>query len=227
MANANGTPIESLTEDQVPQLRNLPVYAGGDEIGHVGDIYYDDATGSVACVGVKGDALGFKRQWIPAQGAMLQEDGLYLAYGREQFDDAPGREDDSMDEDLYNQVRTHFTRHEEELDVGKERAQVGSVRLRKWVETEPVTAQVELERETAHVTREAVDQPVGRDVDGAFEEQEVEVPLEAEHAVVAKQVVAKERVGLEKGVTRETETVEEELRKERVDIDTEGDVESR
>jgi len=228
MGNGQGMPIETLTEDQVPELRNVPVYASGEEIGHVGDIYYDDSTGQVACVGVKGDALGFSRQWIPAQGAMLQEDGLYVDYGREQLEDAPRRDDDSdLDDDLYQQVRTHFTRHEEELAVGKERTQAGSVRLRKWVETQPVSADVELERETAHVTREDVDEPVGRDAEGAFEEQEIEVPLEAEHAVVSKQVVAKERVGLEKGARTETQTVDESVRKERVEVDTEGDVDAR
>jgi uncharacterized protein (TIGR02271 family) len=223
MGNGQGRPIETLGEDQVPELRNVPVYAGGEEIGHVGDIYYDEGTGQVACVGVKGDALGFSRQWIPAQGAMLQDDGLYLDYGREQFDDAPGA-DAELDDDLYRQVQTHFTRHEEELDVSKERTQAGSVRLRKWVETEPVSAQVELERETARVTREAVDEPVARDTAGAFEEQEIEVPLEAEHAVVSKNVVAKERVGLDKDAVSETQTVEESVRKERVDLETEGDV---
>src|SRR4051812_10783203 len=53
MGKGQGTPIEALSEDQVPELRNVPVYAGGEEIGHVGDIYYDEGTGHVACVGVK------------------------------------------------------------------------------------------------------------------------------------------------------------------------------
>jgi uncharacterized protein (TIGR02271 family) len=228
MGNAQGRPIETLTEDQVPELRNIPVYSGGEEIGHVGDIYYDDSTGNVACVGVKGGALGFSRKWIPAQGAMLQDDGLYLDYGRDQIEGGPATDGDAdLDADTYQRMRTHFTRHEEELDVGKERTEVGSVRLRKWVETQPVSAEVELERETAHVTHEAIDQPLGRDTEGAFEEQEIDVPLEAEHAVVAKQVVAKERVGLEKGAVSETQTVEDSVRKERVDVDTDGDVDSR
>ena len=51
-------------------------------------------------------------------------------------------------------------RSEEELRVGKEQVEAGSVRLRKWVETEPVQADVELRRETARVEREPIDQPV-------------------------------------------------------------------
>jgi stress response protein YsnF len=55
-------------------------------------------------------------------------------------------------------------------------------------------------------------------------EEEVEVPLRAEQPVVEKQTVAKERVGLEKDVETETETVSEELRKERVDVDDAGEL---
>ena len=53
----------------------------------------------------------------------------------------------------------------------------------------------------------------------------VEVPLSAEKPVVEKQAVAKERVGLDTDVVTETETVSDELRKERVEV--EGDVDRR
>jgi uncharacterized protein (TIGR02271 family) len=114
------------------------------------------------------------------------------------------------------------TRSEEELEVGTRSVEAGRARLRKWVETEPVALDVELEREVARVTREPVDQPVG---DHDFREEEVEVPLSAEKPVVQKQAVAKERVGLETDVVTEKETVSDELRKERVEV--EGDVDRR
>jgi uncharacterized protein (TIGR02271 family) len=216
MTQTGGTPIEALSEEQVPELRNIPVYSNGEEIGHVGDVYYDDDRGTVECVGIKGDALGFKRQWVPAAGAVLREDGLHLGYAREQLDAAPGWDDEELDSDRYTQVRDHFVRHEEELAVGKEQVSTGSVRLRKWVETEPVALDVELQRETAHVVREQISEPAS---DDAFQEQEVDVTLHAERPVVSKETVAKERVGLEKDVETTTETVQDELRKERVDVD--------
>ena len=217
MTQPNGTPIEALSEEQVPELRNIPVYSNGEEIGHVGDIYYDDDRGTVECVGIKGDALGFKRQWVPAQGAVLRDDGLHLSYGREQFDSAPGWDDEEeLDSDRYSQVRDHFVRHEEELEVGKEQVEAGSVRLRKWVETEPVAMDVELQRETAHVVREQISEPAS---DDAIGEETVDVTLHAERPVVSKETVAKERVGLEKDVETTTQTVQDELRKERVDVD--------
>jgi uncharacterized protein (TIGR02271 family) len=113
-------------------------------------------------------------------------------------------------------------RAEEELRVGKRETEAGRARLRKWVETEPVEMDVELRRETARVTREPIDQPAS----GAeLGEQEIEVPLREEEAVVQKQTVAKERISLEKDVETERETVADEVRKERVDV--EGDVKKR
>jgi uncharacterized protein (TIGR02271 family) len=227
MAHTQGTPIEGLTEEQVPDLRNIPVYSNGEEIGHVGDVYYDDDRGTVECVGIKGDALGFKRQWVPVQGAMLHEDGLHLNYPREQFEGAPHWDDDTeLDAGRYAEVRQHFVRHEEELQVGKQQTETGTVRLRKWVETEAVAVDVELQRETAQVVREQLSEPVAGDVD-AFREQEIDVALHAERPVVSKQTVAKERVGLEKDVETTTQTVQEEVRKERVGLEGDGEVERR
>ncbi len=109
-----------------------------------------------------------------------------------------------------------LTRSEEELRVGKREVETGRARLRKWVETEPVEADVELRRETAEITREPINQPMG---DVELRDEDIDVALHEEQAVVDKQVVAKERVGIQKDVTTETETVRDEVRKERVDID--------
>ena len=114
------------------------------------------------------------------------------------------------------------TRHEEELRVGTRPAETGRARLRKWVETEPQEVDVELRREAARVTRDPVEQPASGAEIG---EEEVEVPLRGEQSVVEKETVARERVGLEKDVETERETVGGEVRKERIDV--EGDVDRR
>jgi uncharacterized protein (TIGR02271 family) len=117
---------------------------------------------------------------------------------------------------LENVDEQAVTRSEEELRVGKRSVEAGSVRLRKWVETEPVQANINLSRETVHVNRE----PVNEVVTGAeIGEQTIEVPLRDEEVVVDKQVVAKERISLDRDVEERTETVSDELRKERVDVD--------
>jgi uncharacterized protein (TIGR02271 family) len=108
------------------------------------------------------------------------------------------------------------TRSEEELHVGTEQVQSGQARLRKWVETEPVSMDVQLQQETARVTREPVEQPVSEVEIG---DEEVEVELRGERPVVEKRAVAKERISLEKDVETESATVSDELRKERVDVE--------
>src|SRR5919199_1291702 len=105
MNASGGTPIAELDESRIPQLRNVPVYAGGEEIGHVGDVAYDEDTRRVECIGIKGDWLGLRRQWVPAQGAVLRDDGLYLDYGGDRFEEAPRWDDDAdLDADRYQQV---------------------------------------------------------------------------------------------------------------------------
>jgi uncharacterized protein (TIGR02271 family) len=113
---------------------------------------------------------------------------------------------------------TDVIRSEEELRVGKRQTEAGRVRLRKWVETVPVQEEVQVTRETARVERQPIDQPVSGAEMG---EQEIEVPLQAEQAVVSKEAVAKERITVDKDVETATETVSDELRRERVEV--EGD----
>lgn len=117
---------------------------------------------------------------------------------------------------LENVDEQSLTRSEEELRVGKRSVEAGSVRLRKWVETVPVQTDIDLTRETVHVNREPVDQVV---TGAEIGEQTIDVPLRDEEAVVDKQIVAKERISLDKDVEERTETVSDELRKERVDVE--------
>jgi uncharacterized protein (TIGR02271 family) len=117
---------------------------------------------------------------------------------------------------LPNADEQSLTRSEEELRVGKRSVDAGAVRLRKWVETEPVQADVALQRETVHVNREPVDQVV---TGAEIGERTIEVPLTDEEAVVDKQVVAKERISLDKDVEERTETISDDVRKERVEVE--------
>jgi stress response protein YsnF len=55
-------------------------------------------------------------------------------------------------------------------------------------------------------------------------EEEHELILSAEELVVDKRVVPKERIRLDKDVVTEERSVDEEIRKERIDV--EGDVET-
>ncbi len=134
------------------------------------------------------------------------------------YDDQPGsREitDDSM------------TRSEEELRVGKTSEVTGRVRLRKYVVTENVTITVPVRKEKAVVENV----PVGEEDDGdygevlegvAVSEGSPDIVLSEEVPVVETVVRPVERVRLGKEEVTEMETITDEVRKERIEV--EGDV---
>jgi uncharacterized protein (TIGR02271 family) len=107
-------------------------------------------------------------------------------------------------------------RREEELRVGKREVDAGRVRLRKWVETEPVSEDVELRRETAQVERHQVNQPVSGAEIG---EEEAEMRLHREEPVVGKETVEKERIDVHREEEVEHEQVRADLQKEQVEVD--------
>jgi uncharacterized protein (TIGR02271 family) len=111
------------------------------------------------------------------------------------------------------------TRSEEELRVSKREVEARRLRVHKWVETEHVDVPIELRREKARVTREPVDRSVS---DQEIGDEQIEVTLREEKPVVEKETIAKERIRVEKDVEVGHETVRDELRQERVDVDDEG-----
>ena len=115
-----------------------------------------------------------------------------------------------------------MTRSEEELRVGTEKRETGRARLKKYVVTENVETTVPVSREEVRVEREPITD-ANRDAamsGGDITEEEHEVTLHAEEPVVQKDVVAKERVRMDKDVVTDERQVSEEVRKEQ--IDTEG-----
>jgi uncharacterized protein (TIGR02271 family) len=114
-----------------------------------------------------------------------------------------------------------MTRSEERLNVGTRSEEVGRARLRKYVVTENVTESVPVTREEVRVEREPITEAnVGNAMDGpAISEEEHEVTLHAERAVVEKEAVPVERVRLDKTTVTEQEQVSEGLRKEEIEVE--------
>ena len=139
----------------------------------------------------------------------IDRDGDLDAVGTTGHDTSGPTTDDAM------------TRSEEEVKVGTAKREAGRARLRKYVVTDEVTETVPVEREELRVEREPItDANAGAATDGpAISEEEHEVVLHEEQAVVDKQAVPKERVRLEKDSVTEEATVSETLRKEEIDVD--------
>jgi len=114
-----------------------------------------------------------------------------------------------------------MTRSEEQLRVGTEKTESGRARLRKYVETETETRTVPVSHEEVRVEREPItDANRGAAGDGpAISEEEHEVVLTEERPVVQKEAVPVERVRVDKETVTEQETVTEDVRKERIDLD--------
>jgi len=120
-----------------------------------------------------------------------------------------------------------IVRSEEQLNVSKDRVETGEVRLRKYVVNETENVEVPVEREEVRVVREPITDADRANYDGNIGEQEASVTLSEDRVNVSKESVPVEKVSLEKDTVRDTETVSEDVRKERFETDgvVEGDVE--
>ncbi len=111
----------------------------------------------------------------------------------------------------------------EQLRVNKERVQRGEVRLRKEVITEQQNIKVPVTREELIVERlEGSDaRPVSGEI-GA--DSEIRVPLSEEKVSVDKRPVVREEVRVGKRQVQNTETVSDQVRREELKVERDGDV---
>ncbi len=224
-----------------------PVYGSdGALIGRVDGVFQDYRTGQPAWVRVRSEADASQRRLVPAEGLTVASGAVRVRYTPALVFSTPRIEGDEIGADTERVLLDRYglerpdptaetvvepgvgteredssiVRSEEELVVDKRTVEAGRVSLRKWVETEPVTQEIELVRETGRVVREPIDRVVE---DGDVEEAEIEITFYVEEPVVEKRLVARERIFLEKDVERYVETVSDTVRVERVDV--EGDAE--
>ena len=168
--------------------------------------------------------------------SLQEEQQLYRYYGVEYgagetagqapgrdgaYDDAPG----AVGRDTSGPTTDNaMTRSEERLRVGTQTQMAGKARLRKHVVTERQQVTVPVSHEEVTLEREPItDANRVAAYDGpAISEEEHEVTLHAERPVVDTEAVAKERVRLGTETVTEQETVGGEVRKEQIELDTDG-----
>ncbi|MBZ6109303.1 MULTISPECIES: DUF2382 domain-containing protein [Streptomyces] len=116
-----------------------------------------------------------------------------------------------------------MTRSEEQMHIGVERRESGRARLRKYVVTEEVQQTVPVTYEEVRVVREPItDANRGEALAGPeISEAEHEVTLHAERPVVETETVPVERVRMTMEEHTENETVRGQVRKERIEAETE------
>ena len=122
------------------------------------------------------------------------------------------------EDDLTDTDELRVQRSEEELRTGTREREAGALNVRKRVRTEREQQTVPTRREEVSVERVPVEE--GRQASEVeIGDDEVSVPVVEEEVVTEKRPVVKEEVRLRKDVVEDEEIVEEDVRKEEVDVD--------
>jgi uncharacterized protein (TIGR02271 family) len=187
-------------ESEVYSYYGLSRSSGSESSGSYGSYYSDDTdAGTVGPVG-PGMSMGDTESGEFREHALTDE-GINQSRG-----------DDLEDEDELRVQRT-----EEELRAGTREREAGALNVRKRVRTDREQIEVPTRREEVTVERVPVSE--GSATEAQIGEDEVIVPLTEEEVVVEKRPVAKEEVRVRKDVVEDTEVVEEDVRREEIDVD--------
>ena len=122
--------------------------------------------------------------------------------------------------------RDYLERREEELAVDKDVRETGAVGARKVVDTYQYDELVPRDVEHADVEPG----PAAEGDSGEIEtlpDGSISIPVLEEEIVVTKRRVVRERIVIRKRTATEEARVTAELRRERVEVETEGDAEVR
>ena len=244
--------IDSSTLGRLPGMH--VVSTDGERIGTVRDAYESTDGGVGTFATVSTGLFGTKSSFFPLDEAELRGDEVVVPYSKALIKDAPRVDDDeALTDEEEQRLFAHYagahgvvgrdagavtdtgtdsamTRSEERLRVGTERVETGRARLRKHVVTETESRTVPLRREQVRVERQRLDGVVvsGELAGRELVDEEFEIVLTAERAVVTTEAVPVERVRLDTDVVQAQETVTGEVRKERIELEdvertTDGD----
>ncbi|WP_220447946.1 DUF2382 domain-containing protein [Nonomuraea diastatica] len=167
---------------------------------------------------ITGGAAGGTAGKETAGGGDVGETGRRDFAGRTAGPDVTG---ERLTGDLADANDISMIRSEERLRIGKESRETGRVRLHKYVDTETVRETVPLSREEFVIEREPIREG---DATAAQEigEEDREMVLHEERPVVGKESRPVERIHVHKRDVQHEETVEGQIRKERLEIDEDG-----
>ena len=112
-----------------------------------------------------------------------------------------------------------FQLREEQLKANKREEKTGDVPVRKEVVTEHKTLTVPVEREEVVIERRPAG---GRAAAGSIKAEEIRIPVREEKVNVTKESVVKEEVSVGKRKVRDTKTVEGDVRREELRVESGG-----
>jgi uncharacterized protein (TIGR02271 family) len=124
----------------------------------------------------------------------------------------------SSGSDLEDEDELRVQRTEEELAAGTREREAGQLKVRKRVRTDREHIEVPTRHEEVSVERVPVE---GDASEAEIGDDEVVVPVIEEEVVVGKRPMVKEEVRIRKDVVEDTEVVEEDVRREEIDVEDE------
>src|SRR5918998_5503879 len=124
---------------------------------------------------------------------------------------------DQSGSDLEDEDELRVQRTEEELRAGTREREAGALNVRKRVRTEREQVNVPTRHEEVSVERVPVNDREASEAE--IGEDEVTMPVTEEEVVTEKRPVVKEELRIRKNVVQGEEIVEEDVRKEEVDVD--------
>ncbi|MGF1675179.1 MAG: DUF2382 domain-containing protein [Rivularia sp. (in: cyanobacteria)] len=157
------------------------------------------------------------------RGAYRSPQNQNVAYNKDSYN----YQNDSSLYDLNEQNHSNIKLYEERLVTSKSRIKTGEVSVGKHIETETARVSVPVEKERVVIERVT---PTGEaaivDPDQVnFTEGEVaRVELYEEQADIHKEAYVREEVRVKKVVEQDTVEASETIRREELDIDTQGDL---
>lgn len=128
---------------------------------------------------------------------------------------------DSIPNDVTENEQT-IKLQEEQLDVDTNKVQTGEVNVSKRVIEETKMIEVPVEHEEIVIKRHKVND--GTSVDENNEDEEIVIPISEEQIHVTKTPVVIEEVTIGKETVEETKQISETVRKEDIEVETDGDV---
>src|ERR671917_1895976 len=173
---------------------------GGEQRGGYGEYYGDDdqEAGRVGPGMREGDT-----ETGEFRGHSAEDEGVHQSHGS-----------DLEDEDELRVQRT-----EEELRTGTREREAGRLNVRKRVRTEREQVRVPTKHEEVSVERVPVNDREASEAE--IGEDEVTMPVVEEEVVTEKRPVVKEEIKIRKDAVQDEEVVEEDVRREEVDVDDE------
>jgi uncharacterized protein (TIGR02271 family) len=186
-------------EQQVYSYYGLQSSSGSESSGSYGSYYSEEST-DAGTVG-PGMSMGDTESGEFREHAVTDE-GVNQSQG-----------DDLEDEDELRVQRT-----EEELVAGTREREAGALNVRKRVRTDREQIEVPTRHEEVSVERVPVSEGTAAS-EAQIGEDEISIPVTEEEVVVEKRPVAKEEVRIRKDVVEDTEVVEEDVRREEIDVD--------